>query len=52
MGAESATPCPGCQRLQEEVQSLRAAVAQLQEQLAAAHKDSSTSSKPPSSDIV
>jgi len=31
---------------------LRAAVAQLQEQLAAAHKDSSTSSKPPSSDIV
>ena len=52
MGAESATPCPGSQRLQEEVLSLRAAVAQLQEQLAAARKDSSTSSKPPSSDIV
>src|SRR2546421_897428 len=52
MGAELATPCPGCQRLQEEVQSLGAAVAQLQEQLAAARKDSSTSSKPPSSDIV
>ena len=52
MGAELATPCPGCQRLQEEIQSLRAAVAQLQEQLAAARKDSSTSSKPPSSDIV
>src|SRR5947207_13416640 len=52
MGAEPATACPGCQRLQEEIQSLRAAVAQLQEQLAAARKDSSTSSKPPSSDIV
>src|SRR5262249_1754928 len=52
MGAELVTPCPGCQRLQEEVRSLRAAVAQLQEQLAAARKDSSTSSKPPSSDIV
>src|SRR3954453_15068253 len=52
MGAETATACPGCQRLQEEIQSLRAAVAQLQEQLAAARKDSPTSSNPPSSDIV
>jgi transposase len=56
-----ATPsrCPGCQRLQAQVealtlqvQTLQATVAHLQEQLAAARKDSSTSSKPPSSDIV
>lgn len=52
-------PCPGCQRLQAQVnalnlqvQALHATVAQLQEKLAAARKDSSTSSKPPSSDIV
>jgi transposase len=38
--------------LQAEIRSLRAMVAQLQEQLAGARKDSSTSSKPPSSDIV
>jgi len=38
------------QRLQ--TQQLQATVARLQEQLAAARKDSSTSSKPPSSDIV
>jgi transposase len=59
MAEEAATPCPGCQRLQEQLDTLRAqfaalqaTVAQLQEQLAAARKDSSTSSKPPSSDIV
>jgi transposase len=53
------SPCPGCQRLQAQVealtlqvQALHATVAHLQEQLAAARKDSSTSSKPPSSDIV
>jgi len=34
------------------MEQLQAAVARLQEQLAAARKDSSTSSKPPSSDIV
>jgi transposase len=52
-------PCANCQRLQAEVdtlraelEALRAVVAQLQRQLAAARKDSSTSSKPPSSDIV
>src|SRR5215471_1845207 len=51
--------CANCQRLQAEVDTLRAqlaalqaTVAQLQRQLAAARKDSSTSSKPPSSDIV
>ena len=52
-------PCAGCLRsqaqldlLRAEIHSLRANVAQLQEQLAQARKDSSTSSKPPSSDIV
>ncbi len=35
-----------------ELEALRATVAQLQKQLAAARKDSSNSSKPPSSDIV
>jgi transposase len=51
--------CANCQRLQAEVDTLRAQLAafqatveQLQKQLAAARKDSSTSSKPPSSDIV
>src|SRR3954452_8775870 len=59
MGAEAATPCAHCQRLQAQVDALTATVAglqatlvQLQQQLAAARKDSSTSSKPPSSDIV
>lgn len=47
-----ATPCPGCERLQMQLEQLQATVARLQEQLAAARKDSSTSSKPPSSDIV
>jgi transposase len=44
--------CASCQRLQAQVDTLQAEIAQLQEQLAAARKDSSTSSKPPSSDIV
>src|SRR5436305_10232986 len=59
MGAEATTPCANCERLQAQVDALTATVAQLQAalaqvqaQLAAARKDSSTSSKPPSSDIV
>jgi transposase len=44
--------CASCQRLQERVDALEAEMAQLREQLAAARKNSSTSSKPPSSDIV
>ncbi len=59
MSEVATSPCPGCQRLQAQVealtlqvQALQAAVTRLQEQLAAARKDSSTSSKPPSSDIV
>jgi transposase len=59
MEGNAATPCPECQRLrtqlgalQAQIDSLQAAVAQLQDQLAQARKDSSTSSKPPSSDLV
>lgn len=59
MRNEAATPCANCSRLQAQVDALTAAVAQLQAtvaqlqtQLAAVRKDSSTSSKPPSSDIV
>jgi hypothetical protein len=51
--------CPQCRRLQLQMRALRAqiddlqrTVQRLQEQLAAARKDSSSSSKPPSSDIV
>jgi transposase len=51
--------CASCKRLQAqvnaqeaEINSLRATVAELKEQVARARKDSSTSSKPPSSDIV
>src|SRR5437588_8731605 len=53
------TPCAECQRLrqqlaalQAQVELLTASVALLQDQLARLRKDSSTSSKPPSSDIV
>src|SRR5436305_6141051 len=53
------TTCPNCRRLQQQVDDLQQAVADLtqqllllQQQLACAAKDSSTSSKPPSSDLV
>src|SRR5215468_4687223 len=66
MTEAAAIPCDGCQRAQAQLEQqraqldaqraqleqLQATVARLQEQLAAARKDSSTSSKPPSSDIV
>src|SRR3954468_10962235 len=52
MTGPAITPCPGCERLQAQLDQLRSTVARLEEQLAAARKDSSTSSKPPSSDIV
>jgi transposase len=45
-------PCAGCRRLRQVVHDLQAKVARLETQLAAAGKDSSTSSKPPSSDLV
>ena len=51
--------CPGCQRLQRivdaqaaQIKTLQAQVQELSEKLAAALKNSATSSKPPSSDIV
>ena len=51
--------CDSCERLraqvkaqQAEMAALRASNAALQEKLTQARKDSSTSSKPPSSDIV
>src|SRR4051812_40095052 len=59
MEPASANACANCERLQAQlevqrlqIEALQAAVSRLQEQLAAARKDSSTSSKPPSSDIV
>jgi transposase len=59
MTTDTTPSCANCQRLQTEVDALRAQIAalqatveQLQKQLAAARKDSSNSSKPPSSDIV
>jgi transposase len=59
MSRAAARRCPGCVRLQAQVDALQAQLralqadlARLQDQLAAARKDSSTSSKPPSSDIV
>src|SRR6516165_7021416 len=59
MTTTTTPPCANCQRLQAEVDALRAQLAalpdtveQLQKQLAAARKDSSNSSKPPSSDLV
>jgi transposase len=59
MRAKARKSCPNCRRLQAKLdaqearlKALEATVARLQEQLAAARKDSSTSSKPPSSDIV
>src|SRR2546427_8671160 len=59
MRAKDTAGCTNCRRLQARVDALEAeladlkqVVAQLGRQLAAARKDSSTSSKPPSSDIV
>jgi transposase len=59
MKARRKDACPNCQRLQRQVaalqaqvQALQATVAQLQEELARLRKDSSNSSKPPSSDLV
>src|SRR3981189_2298484 len=66
MRTKARKSCPNCRRLQAKLdaqqaeldaqrarlKALEAMVAQLQEQLAAARKDSGTSSKPPSSDII
>jgi transposase len=59
MRAKARKSCPNCQRFQAKLDAqearlkeLEATVARLQGQLAAVRKDSSTSSKSPSSDIV
>jgi transposase len=66
MSSQARKSCPQCRQLQPrlvplevrleaqaaEIKALRAQVLDLQEKLAVARKDSSTSSKPPSSDIV
>src|SRR3954447_15662377 len=59
MKTKARKSCPNCRRFQAlldaqeaRLKALEATVARLQAQLAAARKDSSTSSKPPSSDIV
>src|SRR3954471_9720262 len=59
MRTEPRKSCSNCRRLQAlldaqeaRLKALEATVARLQVQLAAARKDSSTSSKPPSSDLV
>ena len=52
MRIKGTTNCPNCRELQARLEALEAEVARLREQLASARKDSSTSSKPPSSDIV
>lgn len=45
-------PCPHCEALQVRLAELQARLTQLEQQLARARKNSSTSSKPPSSDLV
>jgi transposase len=52
MNMAGTLPCARCAALRQELEQLQMRVAQLQGQLAAAKKDSTNSSKPPSSDIV
>jgi transposase len=52
MARSTKSQCPQCGVLAAKLTALTAEVARLREQLARAQKDSSTSSKPPSSDIV
>lgn len=52
MGKRRNKTCSQCQVLAGELASLKTEMARLSEQLAAARKDSKTSSKPPSSDMV
>lgn len=50
--ARTTTTCPDCQAYSTKVAALEAEVQRLREALAAATKNSTTSSKPPSSDLV
>ena len=52
MGKRKGKACGNCRRLEQQLATLQAKVEQLEQQLAAARKNSTTSSKPPSSDIV
>jgi transposase len=52
MSQASQTGCRECRRLREELEASGKRIEELERQLAQARKDSSTSSKPPSSDIV
>jgi transposase len=52
MENDKRTPCVECERLRAQVEALQAENTLLREQLARARKGSSTSSKPPSKDIV
>ena len=59
MKLRETSECPNCKRLarrvatpEKQLAEALERIAQLEQQLAAAKKDSSTSSKPPSSDIV
>lgn len=49
---QATTKCPGCAERDRRIDELEQRLAQLEAKLARATKDSSTSSKPPSSDIV
>ena len=52
MAKKNGPSCPGCRHLARQLATLQAEMRQVREQLAAAQKNSTTSSKPPSSDIV
>lgn len=52
MRASGTTICPACEAQRQEIAELRARLADLEAKLAKAQKNSSNSSKPPSSDIV
>lgn len=50
--AKQQARCPNCERLSQELNQIKARVAELEAELAKARKHSGNSSKPPSSDIV
>src|SRR5437870_544316 len=52
MTKENPQSCERCKQLEKKLQEALEANEQLRKQLASARKDSTTSSKPPSSDIV